>query len=689
MTAPAAEGKQTVRDGARAPFEAARAWLAEALRSRWAPAAGPGGGTDPGGGAGPGGGTGGEGTGGGIRESVLESPVPEPPVVVTLGAADTLHPGRDPWPDERPGATVHLTSRAVLVGPWGAAPRPAAGGPPAPRPACGRCLAMRWQRLRTRSEREALEGGFAPGGGAAWPVLTDHVADAVWAVCRAVAGRRAPDGLARVTRVDLGTLALATFPLLPEPLCPVCVTPADDAPEHGRMYLAPTPKPAPGVYRVTPLTALDLPEAALANPVCGALGSTTHLNPASTTTAPISGSAFVRGYAGLNDVTFSGQADAYATSRTLAYLEGLERYAGTHARRGLRPVTASLDELAAEWGEDAVVDPRRAGVYAPETYRDDPMVAPFDPARPIPWIWGHRLRDDSPVLVPARLVHYSAGLPSDNFVFECSNGCATGGSLAEAALYGLLELIERDAFLLAWYARAPFTRVDPRSTGDPRVRGMLDRAALLGYEVRAFDTRSDLGVPVVTAVAVREDGGPGLLSFGAAAGPDPAGALTGALSEVLTYIPHLPYQVAERRAELEAMAEDFGRVRQLKDHAQLYGLPRMAAHAGDFLTGDPALPLADAFADWALVRPATLDLRDDLRLLVDALAAQGHDAVAVDQTTPEQRAVGLRTVATLAPGLLPLDFGWERQRALRMPRLLAAAGGQGGAGLRQVPHPFP
>ncbi|WP_181791747.1 YcaO-like family protein, partial [Streptomyces phytophilus] len=397
--------------------------------------------------------------------------------------------------------------------------------------------------------------------------------------------------------------------------------------------LAPTPKPAPGVYRVTPLGALDLPEAALANPVCGALGSTTHLNPASTTTAPISGSAFVRGYAGLNDVTFSGQADAYATSRTLAYLEGLERYAGTHARRGLRPVTASLAELAAEWGEDAVVDPRRTGLYAPETYRDDPMVDPFDPARPIPWIWGHRLRDERPVLVPARLVHYSAGLPSDNFVFECSNGCATGGSLAEAALYGLLELIERDAFLLAWYGRAPFTRVDPRA-GGPRVRGMLDRAALLGYEVRAFDTRSDLGVPVVTAVAVREDGGPGLLSFGAAAGLDPADALTSALSEVLTYIPHLPYQVAERRAELEAMAEDFGRVRQLKDHAQLYGLPRMAAHAGDFLTGDPALPLADAYADWARVRPATLDLRDDLRLLVDALAARGHDAVAVDQTTP-------------------------------------------------------
>ncbi|MGP4111779.1 TOMM precursor leader peptide-binding protein [Streptomyces sp. 4N509B] len=628
-------------DMAAAPFEAATARLADALRRRWASE----------GGRGP------------------------APVVVPLGVGDTLHPDRDRWSATRPAATVHLSSRALLVGPWGADPA---------RPACGRCLAMRWQRLRTRSEREALEGGFAPVGGAAWPVLTDHAVDAVRAVCRAVTGRSSPDGLPRVTRVDLGTLALATVPLLPEPLCPSCVTPADDAPEHGRMRLDPAPKPAPDVYRVSPLHALALPEAALTNPVCGALGSTTHLNPASTTTAPISGSTFVRGYAGLNDVTFSGQADAYATSRTLAHLEGLERYAGTHARRGLRPVTGSLDALVEAWGEAAVVDPRRCGLYAPETYENDPMVEPFDPTRPIPWIWGHALRGDHPVLVPARLVHYGAGVPSDNFVFECSNGCATGGSLAEAVLFGLLELVERDAFLLAWYGRRRLTRVDPRSTGDARVRGMLDRAALLGYQVRAFDTRSDLGVPVITALAVREDGGEGLLSFGAAASLDPGAALTGALSEVLTYIPHLPYQVAERRAELEAMADDFGLVRHLKDHAQLYGLPRMAEHAEEFLTDAPALPLAEVFADWAAARPATRDLRDDLRLVTEALAARGHDAVAVDQTSPEQRAVGLRTTATVVPGLLPLDFGWHRQRALLMPRLLDSAGRP-----RRVPHPFP
>ncbi|CAM5691245.1 hypothetical protein SMICM304S_10360 [Streptomyces microflavus] len=285
---------------------------------------------------------------------------------------------------------------------------------------------MRWQRLRSRSEREALELGHEPRGAVHWPVLTAYVVDAVWAAYSAVLaghgagpdatpadrGRPAnPDAtpadraLPQVTRIDLATLATATFPVLPEPLCPACVSEVPDTAEAARMDLAPAPKPDPDGYRLRTLDSYPLPTAALANPVCGALGSDTWINPASTTTAPVAGTHFVRGYAGLNDVTWSGQANRYATSRTLAYLEGLERYAGTHRRRGTSPVVDSYANLAGQ-----ALNPADCGFYAPETYASDPLRSPFDPDRAIPWVWGHLLlRDDRPVLVPARLAHYSAG----------------------------------------------------------------------------------------------------------------------------------------------------------------------------------------------------------------------------------------------------------------------------------------
>ncbi|MFD4593743.1 TOMM precursor leader peptide-binding protein [Streptomyces rubiginosohelvolus] len=627
------------------------------------------------------------------------------PYVVPLGAADVLgfgHP--DPYAGTRPAATVQLTSRAVLIGPWGGAPDAAV---------CGQCLAMRWQRLRSRSEREALELGHEPQGAVDWPVLTEYAVDAVWATYSAVfTGLRSGPGapgpeaptcpedstatpadraLPQVTRVDLVTLATATFPLLPEPLCPACVHEVPDTAEAARMTLATAPKPDPGTYRLRTLDSYPLPTAALANPVCGALGSDIWINPTSTTTAPVAGTHFVRGYAGLNDVTWSGQANRYATSRTLAHLEGLERYAGTHRRRGTTPVVDSYRNLTGQ-----ALNPADCGFYTPQTYATDPLVSPFDPDRPIPWVWGHSLRDDAPILVPARLAHYSAGVEADNFVFECSNGCATGGSLEEAILFGLLELVERDAFLLAWYGRARLTGIDLTGAAAPAVRSMLDRAALHGYDVHAFDTRMDLAVPVVTALAVRRDGGPGALSFSAAAGFDPADTVEAALSEVLTYIPHLPYQVAERRAELEEMERDFTKVRHLKDHAQLYGLPSMARHAAEYLEPAAVLPLTEVFADWEPLRPRTGDLLDDLRLLRDRLTGAGYDVIAVDQTTPEQHRMGLHTVSTVVPGLLPLDFGWSRQRAPHMPRLrtaLRAAGRRADdlpeAEIKAVPHPFP
>lgn len=145
-----------------------------------------------------------------------------------------------------------------------------------------------------------------------------------------------------------------------------------------------------------------------------------------------------------------------------------------------------------------------------------------------------------------------------------------------------------------------------------------------------------------------------------------------------------------------AMAADFTLVRELKDHAQLYGLPEMAHHAAPFLDPLDRLPLAEVFADWDAVRPRTGDLRDDLALLTDALADAGHDVIAVDQTTPEQARAGLSTVATAVPGLLPIDFGWTRQRALTMDRLrtgLRTAGRRPddlpADAVHLAPHPFP
>jgi ribosomal protein S12 methylthiotransferase accessory factor len=197
-------------------------------------------------------------------------------------------------------------------------------------------------------------------------------------------------------------------------------------------------------------------------------------------------------------------------------------------------------------------------------------------------------------------------------------------------------------------------------------------------------------------VAVRRDGGLGTLCFAAGAGLDPDDAVRAALCEIASYIPTLPERVAQRHDELAAMARDFSKVAELNHHAALFGLPEMARHAQFLLSDRPKRAMAELYQDWERVRPRTLDLLDDVRFCRDRLIAAGFDVIVVDQTCPEQELVGLHNVCVIVPGLIPIDFGWHRQRALHMPRMRTAFRRAGrrttdlaDSELHLVPHPFP
>jgi ribosomal protein S12 methylthiotransferase accessory factor len=343
------------------------------------------------------------------------------------------------------------------------------------------------------------------------------------------------------------------------------------------------------------------------------------------------------------------------------------------------------------------MDPSGLG-YHPAFYQGHGLYyAPYSPTEKMHWVWGYSLRDRVPRLVPEQLVYYlDRRTEQRKFVQECSNGCASGSCPEEALLHGMLELIERDAFLLAWYGSARLAEIDPATCRDERVHFMLDRVDLLGYDVRLFDTRADLPIPVVTAVAVRRDGGLGQLCFAAGASLDPDDAVRAALCETASYVPGFDERVAASEPELRLMVEDYTRVTELSHHALLYGLPEMAKHAEFLFADPPRRSMSELYADWLAIRPETTDLRQDVEFVAGLIAGLGGDVLAVDQTCPEQSVSGVHTMAVLAPALVPIDFGWQRQRVLYSDRLAAyLARGQhgpdrlGATGRNLHPHPFP
>ncbi|WP_435735396.1 TOMM precursor leader peptide-binding protein [Cellulosimicrobium sp. PMB13] len=582
---------------------------------------------------------------------------------------------------EEVSARVLLAGSHALVGPF--------AGPALP--SCPTCLARRWQSARDKTLRDALELGGPSVQVGDSPYLLSFHQDAVEAVLSvAEQATEAADRYARVYRVDLESLQVRRVPFVQDSECPRCAPARDDVPERLELTLA--PKPEPMVFRSRHLDDYGLEIDGYANPTCGALGTSMWYETLSRSTAPAYGTFTLRAGEYLRETLYGGHADSFQVSRRVAVLEGLERAAGLRPRGKRTTVLASLAELG-----DVAVDPRTCGVYEDSFYERNPHIERFDPVRPIPWVWGWSLRDDRAVLVAENLAYYHAGPVTERFVQETSNGCASGSSLTEAVYHGLMELVERDAFLVAWFAKRSLPEIDPRTSALASTRFMVDRLEMYGYQARFFDARLSFDIPVVAGVAVRKDGGVGTLAFGGGASLDPEAAIAAALCEIGTDCLMSETRVGWDRDTYEAMAADFTKMYGLHDHPHVYGLPQMRRHASFLLDGrDEARSVAETFGATSPAPPLADDLRTDLAYCVDQVTARGFDVVVVDQTTPEQVALGLHTVNVTVPGLVPLDFGWLRQRAPHTRRVRTA---QREAGLMDrdlrddeintAPHPFP
>ncbi|GAB4056642.1 TOMM precursor leader peptide-binding protein [Catellatospora paridis] len=608
-----------------------------------------------------------------------------PVEVSALGVRDEL--SRPATEASAGGVPVHVYGRTAIVGPIGTAG------------ACGRCLARRWQSIRSTELRDALELGSDTEAVGDNPYATAFAADTVAALItelvRAEQTARA-DAAACVYQVDLETLRVRRWPLVPDAECPDCARQLDDTAEGAQITLRPAPKLDQNSFRVRRVEDYGFELEAFANPVCGALSTNLLYDMSSVSTSPTIGAFTLRSGVYLRETLYGGHADTYARSARIGVLEGMERAAGLRARAKPAKVVASLLELG-----DAALDPRVCGVHSDEFYEKNPYVTRFTPEREIPWVYGWSLRDQRPVLVPEVLVYYHATGMENRFVQETSNGCASGGSLEEAIYFGLMELVERDAFLLMWHGRSALPEIDPQSSARPATRHMVDRMAMYGYQARFFDTRITFDIPVVTGVAVRRDGGLGTLCFGGGASLDPEAAMSAALCEIATDSVKVRGRTLADEARLRTLTEDFDLVRGLHDHPLMYGVPQMRRYA-EFLIGPegqphtPARPVAEIYGGSRPAPPLAIDLREDLQRCVEAVADKGFDVIVVDQTMPEQRDLGLHTVSVLVPGLLPIDFGWMRQRAPLMPRVRTAlrAAGLRDSDLRPqdlnpAPHPFP
>jgi ribosomal protein S12 methylthiotransferase accessory factor len=290
--------------------------------------------------------------------------------------------------------------------------------------------------------------------------------------------------------------------------------------------------------------------------------------------------------------------------------------------------------------------------------------------------------------VPAQLAYLP--LPRANggetlIGYATSSGVACAPTPEEAILSGLFELIERDAFMLAWSNRLSLPRLD--WSRDPELAALDQRYfAPSGLRYSAVDLSVFFGVPAALGVVHGTPGELGALGVGAGCGATVAVAWRKALAEAFDVRAHVRDALYEDPSLLGRPAEEIG---SFDDHIFFYG--------------DAERARAAAFLDASTERRATPDVEsvagDDVLTLIEAvvarLAAKGVSAYAVDVTSPDVAEAGLSVMRVVCPQLCALDVV-DKARFLGGRRLYHAAFEAGLApqpldlaDLNPDPHPFP
>ena len=303
------------------------------------------------------------------------------------------------------------------------------------------------------------------------------------------------------------------------------------------------------------------------------------------------------------------------------------------------------------------------------------------PETPLGWLEGTDLIDGSTVYVPGQLVSLGYRLgpgETGTCFYSTSSGCAVAASMAGAILGGLLELIERDAVMIRWYARLAPPRL-PLDAAELMGRSLGSQRH--GLDIRTIDLTLDGDVPVVGVTCTERSGRPCCFLLSAAAALD---------------VPR-----AARKALLEA-----GQGRPfIKFLANLHDAPSASDAFNDFDLNLRfyAEPSNWHYVEWLLENPNLSDKHfppvpdttqpaELLQILLQRCVRMGVTPIAFDMTTPEMQDHGLFACRIFAPELVPLCV--PSAPFLGHPRLarFIAATAQSECAQRipiGMPHPFP
>lgn len=269
-----------------------------------------------------------------------------------------------------------------------------------------------------------------------------------------------------------------------------------------------------------------------------------------------------------------------------------------------------------------------------------------------------------------------------------TTGLGTGRTVRDALVSGILEVIERDAFMITYLnmLTPPSINLDSIAIHDKYFGQTLGQLARYKLEPHLLLLPTDFPLTIVLSVLIDRTGRGPAITVGASADFDPITAAQDALSESIIVRTGKTREIYQEnyvpRPDQEKGFMD--RARRLQ-----YWARQGQLHALDFLLKGPQIDIP--YAGTSSREPHNRYTSRELNALVRACRRLGQEAVYVELSSKETCAAGFRTVHVTMPSMQPVHMN-ERipyfggARLYEVPRTLGYTPAQV---LNTTPHPFP
>jgi ribosomal protein S12 methylthiotransferase accessory factor len=299
------------------------------------------------------------------------------------------------------------------------------------------------------------------------------------------------------------------------------------------------------------------------------------------------------------------------------------------------------------------------------------------------WVKARTFLDGQSRYVPAQLISLDERLlkKENSFIrFPLSTGAAAGENLEQAILNGMLEVIERDAFMITWLNRLAPEKID-LETGSEKIKNIARIFRRYNLEFYVLSLPTDFQIPVFLGVVIDRSG----LGPAVAVGTKASFSLSNAIESVAEDA--LAVRSAMRHKTMKSGLPELKHL-ALENRAYVWYSVEMIAKIESFLNGEKK-PLEYFEKKYSLSLLAK-GFPAQLQFLADRLKELKLNAYWVDITNKKLSYLNIPSVMVLIPGMQALytDECFPYAEGERLKSVPPKFGFKPAENINNQPHPF-